>query len=114
MSTTDWRNRAWTEIVGRLADDRLAVYNALSVWGPCTTRQLAKLMQMDILSVRPRVTELCQMGFAREITVPEYQRQQDQSNREGYYIAVKIGEAEHTHRYGAGANAVQTEMRMEV
>jgi predicted transcriptional regulator len=110
MTPTVYRDMTWEEIKGRLADERLRVYHALQTWGPCTTRQLAKLMDRDILTVRPRVTELCQMGFAAEAEVTPERRFLDGAAREGYYRAVGLEEAERTHRYGAGA--VQTEMQL--
>jgi len=110
MDAVDYRQMTWEAIQERLTSDRLAVWHALQVWGPRTTRQLAKMMDKDILSVRPRVTELCQMGFAKEVDVPEHKRQADGAAREGYYLAVGMGEAEHAHRHGAGA--VQSELKL--
>jgi hypothetical protein len=92
-----------------LVEDRLAVYNSMQVWGPCTTRQLGVYMSLDVLSVRPRVTELCQMGLARAVEVGMAKRREDQSVREGYYEAVSMAEAEKVRRYGAG---VQCEMQL--
>ena len=110
MNASDFRNMTWGSIQERLVSDRLEVYQALQVWGPCTTRQLANLMGQDLLSVRPRVTELCQMGFARETDVLEVRRVSDGAKREGYYRALSLDEAEHAHRYGA--DAVQVEMKL--
>lgn len=39
------------------------VWELLGKHGPCTTRQLADRSGLSILSVRPRVTELLQMGL---------------------------------------------------
>jgi hypothetical protein len=109
MKPTDYRDMTWEEIKCALVEDRLAVYNSLQVWGPCTTRQLAVYMSLDILSVRPRMTELCQMGLARAVEVGMEKRREDQSVREGYYESVGMADAEKMRRYGVG---VQCEMQM--
>lgn len=110
MISTYYRQMAWEDVQGRLVDERLAVYHGLQMWGPCTTRQLARLMDRDILSVRPRVTELLQMGFAVEVEVAPERRFMDRAAREGYYRAARIEDVEREHRYGAGA--VQVEMQL--
>jgi len=109
MKSTDYRDMTWQEVRGHLVEDRLKVYDSLCVWGPCTTRQLAGFVNMDLLTVRPRVTELCQMGLAVEMDVAPERRRADGAMREGYYKAVPVGEAERARRYGAG---VQTEMAL--
>jgi hypothetical protein len=109
MKPTDYRYMTWEDIQEHLVEDRLAVYNSLQVWGPCTTRQLGVYMSLDVLSVRPRVTELCQMGLARVVEVPLEKRREDGSVREGYYVAVSRSEAEKVRRYGSG---VQCEMQL--
>lgn len=63
MQPVDYRNAAWEEIAARLDKNRNAVYLALQRHGAATTRDLAKAMGWDILNVRPRVTELFQLGF---------------------------------------------------
>lgn len=109
MKAEDYRNMTWEEIQGHLVEDRLTAYNSLQIWGPCTTRQLAVYMSLDVLSVRPRVTELCQMGLARVVEVPLEKRREDGSVREGYYVAVSMAEASKVRRYGSG---VQCEMQL--
>lgn len=64
MKPIDYRNTTWQEVREQLAGRRLAVYAELSLRGPCTTRELAQRSGMDLLTVRPRVTELVQLGFA--------------------------------------------------
>lgn len=78
MKPVDLRNEAFEAIRKRLADDRLAVYLALQQHGGCTTRTLARLMERDILSVRPRVSELVDLG-----AVELY----DRHGHEGVYCA---------------------------
>jgi hypothetical protein len=64
MKPTDYRNDTWNKVRENLAGRRLAVYAELSRLGPCTTRELAEQSGMDLLTIRPRVTELVQLGFA--------------------------------------------------
>jgi hypothetical protein len=63
MKPVDYRNDTWESIQERISGDRKAVFYALRRFGPSTTRRLAEAMEWDILNVRPRVTELCQLGL---------------------------------------------------
>jgi len=63
MKAVDIRNETFGDIQARLEGDRLAVWQALRVAGERTTRELAADMGWDILRVRPRVTELYQLGL---------------------------------------------------
>lgn len=87
MSPIDYRNITFADIKGRLHGDRLTVLEALQLHGPTTTRSLAQTMEWDILSVRPRVTELVQLGLA-EIVPGSH------PSREGMYRALSTPEAE--------------------
>jgi predicted ArsR family transcriptional regulator len=63
MKPIDYRNETWDQMRARVDKVREAVYLALDRHGPCTTRQLAQKSSIDILTVRPRVTELYQIGL---------------------------------------------------
>jgi predicted transcriptional regulator len=63
MTTTDIRNESFTTLRDKLNDLRRDVLCDLATHGPCTTRQLATLSRRDILTVRPRVTELLHCGL---------------------------------------------------
>ncbi|MES2596413.1 MAG: hypothetical protein V4662_13795 [Verrucomicrobiota bacterium] len=89
MRPIDYRNETFRDIQTRLHSDRATVLEALQIHGPTTTRHLAEAMGCDILSVRPRVTELVQLGMA-ELVQPEA----DAPKREGVYRALTIPEAE--------------------
>jgi predicted transcriptional regulator len=67
MTPIDYRNAQWEEIAARLDKNRSAVYHALQIHGPATTRELAAAMSWDVLNVRPRVTELFQLGFVEVV-----------------------------------------------
>lgn len=63
------KRQNWQEQRDQLQGFRRTVWQHLSLaklnGRPVTTRELARLMQLDVLMVRPRVTELVQLGFAR-------------------------------------------------
>ena len=83
MKPIDFRNETFTDISARIEGDRAEILDALRASGPLTTRQLAAQMCRDILAVRPRVTELVQLG-AVEICGAH--------GHEGIYRALLIGE----------------------
>jgi predicted transcriptional regulator len=63
MTATDLRNESFSSLRDKLGDLRREVLCDLAVHGPCTTRQLANASRRDILTVRPRVTELLALGL---------------------------------------------------
>lgn len=89
MQPIDYRNATWEEVIRHLNRDRERVYNALLRFGPITTRGLAAAMGCDILSVRPRVTELFQLGFVLLAEGSE------STGREGIYVALSWIDARH-------------------
>ena len=84
MTPVDYRNVTWDGIQNKIVGNRRAVLDALREHGPCTTRDLATAMEWDILNVRPRVTELVQIGFAECL---------DLAGHEGTYRAFTDPEA---------------------
>lgn len=85
MSPIDYRNATFRDLHGRLVNLRASVYEALMEHGPCTTRELARACDIDLLTVRPRVTELVQLGFVECL---------DEHGHEGRYRALTLAEAE--------------------
>ena len=81
MKTIDLRNDQWADLQPRLNRCRQAVYLALLEHGPLTTRQLAEQMQLDLLYIRPRITELVQWGFVRLV---------DRIKHQGIYEAIPL------------------------
>lgn len=63
MKPVDFRNETFHTIQGWITGSRAIVYAAWAKHGPCTTEQLAERSSISILSLRPRTTELCQLGF---------------------------------------------------
>lgn len=85
MNPSNFSAATFRDLKNRLICLRLSVWEALAQHGPCTTRELARECGIDLLTVRPRVTELVQMGFA----VCE-----DVEGHEGTYRALTLAEAE--------------------
>lgn len=65
MKPIDFRDAHFESLQERLVGRRKAVYWAWLTHGPGTTRQVAERSGIDILSFRPRSTELYQMGGIR-------------------------------------------------
>ncbi|MCX6901707.1 MAG: hypothetical protein NT105_23760 [Verrucomicrobia bacterium] len=68
MKPVDFRNETFASLKAKyLVDLRLEVLEALKVHGPCTTKELAVKMRPNnplfLVDMRPRVTELYQLGF---------------------------------------------------
>lgn len=85
MKPTTHRDATFRDLKNKLICLRLSVWEALGQHGPCTTRELARECGIDLLTVRPRVTELVKLGFA----VCE-----DLEGHEGTYRALTLAEAE--------------------
>lgn len=62
MKPIDYRDAQWNDLQSRLSGLRGRIYQAWLVHGPCTTEELANRTGISILSVRPRTTELYQLG----------------------------------------------------
>ena len=63
MKPIDFRNETLHDIEARLDHLRAAALDAWRRLGPGTTREVARLSGMDILTFRPRTTELVQLGL---------------------------------------------------
>ena len=70
MKPIDYRNETWEQVRERVDSMRQAVYRAFELHGACTTRELAQKSGIDLLTLRPRVTELTQLGLV-ELANPE-------------------------------------------
>ena len=85
MKPVDIRNENWDSMKDRLSGDRSDVYFALLDAGAVTTRELAQLMSRAVEDIRPRVTELCQVGFAELV---------DRKGHDGIYQAIPLANAQ--------------------
>jgi hypothetical protein len=89
MKPVDYRNATWDELQGRLDALRAQVWHGMEVEGVAhTTREWAEILGVDLLTVRPRITELCEMGFAELV-----QRAGCPRSREGLYRSLSPFEA---------------------
>ena len=80
MKNIDFRNATFASIRQTLNESRMQVYTAWVTYGPATTRELADKSGIDLLTLRPRTTDLCQLGLV-ELAV-------DERSTEGVYKAV--------------------------
>lgn len=85
LTPLDFSKANLADIQKRVTKLRLAVYEALLKHGPCTTRELATAMERDLLTVRPRVTELLELGLVALVG--------DERTHEGTYRALTWSEA---------------------
>lgn len=65
MKPIDFRNANFERLVDELPELRARAYAAWRAHGPGTTRAVAARSGMDLLTFRPRTTELCQLGLVR-------------------------------------------------
>lgn len=63
MTPIDYRNASFADLSDRLSGLRKQVMDAWLTHGPCTTERLSLLSEISILTLRPRTTELFQLGF---------------------------------------------------
>ncbi len=89
MKPIDYRNETWEMVQARVVDLRLDVWLAFLRHGPGTTREVAHRCGMEILNLRPRATELYQLGFLQLVEDP----QSKSRTREGVYIALNEEQA---------------------
>jgi len=64
ITPTDIRNELHAHIQHGMKVMQVMVWERLGQHGPCTTRQLAEFTGISIFTVRPRVTELLELGLA--------------------------------------------------
>lgn len=63
MKPIDYRNESFVQVQARVEGLRAAVYGAWRTHGPCTTKELAARSGLELLTIRPRTTELYQLGY---------------------------------------------------
>ena len=88
MKTTDPRDLTWDEIRGFLAGPRERCWEWLIAHGPATTSAIAEGTSIPLLTVRPRVCELAQIGFVECV---------GRADREGVYQAVSVATRQSRH-----------------
>ena len=83
MKPVDFRNATWEHVQSHLSGLRQQVYTAYTHYGPGTTRAISLQSGISILTLRPRTTELVQLGFVEMLGG-------DERGREAIYIAVPV------------------------
>jgi hypothetical protein len=63
MKPIDFRNATFADVRNRIIGQRYSVLEAWRVHGPGTTAELAARSGLSILTLRPRTTELVQLGY---------------------------------------------------
>jgi len=101
MNPIDLRNETFESLQSRVTGLRLMVLGAWREHGAGTTRELAARVGMDILAVRPRTTELVDLGFVRLVS---------RQGHEGVYAAVSDEQVRALFLAQQTGRAVQTEM----
>lgn len=65
MSPAEIRNHTFESLRDSLAERRRDVFRAFATLGAGTTEQIAARSGIGLLTLRPRVTELCALGLLR-------------------------------------------------
>lgn len=88
MDATRYSKQTYRELCesGFLNEKRLHVWRRFQQLGPCTTRQVAEAMGVEVHAMRPRCTELFQRGLLVEVPG-------EAGAREGVYRALSEEEA---------------------
>ena len=85
MKPIDFRNQTFEELKAHLNEDRAEVHRAWLAHGPGTTRDLSTKSKIDLLTFRPRTTDLYQLGLVELV---------DKDGHQGIYRARTIAEWE--------------------
>ena len=86
MKPIDIRDDNWARIRDNLSDLQLEVHELYRRFGPCTTRELADFApHISLFTIRPRTTELLQLGLITFV---------NRKDAQGIYAAVSMEDAE--------------------
>lgn len=108
MKAIDFSRATFSEICDHIGPLRLQVWRGLQTNGPCTTSHLATALGMSILTVRPRVTELMQVGLVKLTGAAR-------EGREGVYAAMtptEVREAQAARALAAAHPERQLDLRI--
>jgi predicted transcriptional regulator len=89
MKPIDYRSATWAVLRASVTELRLEVLKAWCKYGPCTTEELAQRSAIPLLSIRPRTTELFQLGLVKLA-----EQQSKGKHRGATYAALSDAEAE--------------------
>lgn len=102
MKAINYRNATWASMQASLSGIREQVYHAFENYGPGTTREISIKAGISILTLRPRTTELVQLGFVEVLGGSD-------DGREAVYIAVPVNIVQERFEFWK-AQPVQAEM----
>lgn len=83
MKATDFRDLQYEDLLGIIQGLRRKTYESWLLYGPGTTREIAAAANMELLTFRPRTTELMEVGLVE--LVPD-----QKAGHEGIYQAVTM------------------------
>lgn len=115
MKPIDFRDATWAAVQERLNAQRRAALAAWRAHGPGTTREIAARSGLNIFTLRPRTTELFQLGFVvLAEDLPAVAAPGMRCAREGIYRALTDAEALalFQRRRGEAGRAAQTELAL--
>jgi hypothetical protein len=98
MTPEEIRDAKWTEIENQVTGQREMVYTSLLACGRCTTEALAAAMEKSVLSVRPRVSELYDLGLVALV---------GKDGHNGIYEAIPVFAARQQHEVRRAARVSQ-------
>lgn len=108
MKPIDYSKATFEDLRSRLQGERLKVLAAWRQHGPGTTAEVAERSEISILSLRPRTTELYELGFLR-LENP------DARGKEGIYKAAGDSEVfEIFKRRRAAAQRKEEQVMLEI
>jgi hypothetical protein len=99
VKPADLRNATWREVLTHLTEDMVRVHLAWQAYGPGTTREVARLSGIPLLTLRPRTTDLHKLGLV-ELTGAHKGR----GTNEGVYSYVERDQAEAGGQWRARAD----------
>lgn len=88
MKAIDFRNNTFWSLRGELEGLRRRTYSAWRQHGPGTTREIATLSGISLLTLRPRSTELLELGLLEIVSDVEGEPQR--RAREGVYQVTPV------------------------
>ena len=88
LNTTEIRRMNFEAIFAQVNSLRFAAWGAVMRYGPGTTREIADRSGLDLLTLRPRITELLALGFVELV---------GRAGREGIYKGRNYAEARQWH-----------------
>lgn len=103
MKAIDFRNATFNQVLNKMRGKREQVYDALKAYGPCTTEHLSAESGLSLLTLRPRMTELCQLGLAKCV---------GGKGGEGIYEAVPVEEAKRSFEETKSTMGRQLQLRI--